>query len=85
MQGTTLLISSGIGLTLTAAGILTHDLAQELQHRRTLGAQGILPMAAMLPMRWRTTVAFALLAWAPPLLATGLLLCACTTLGASRG
>lgn len=85
MESTTLLISSGIGLTLTAAGILAHDVAQELQHRRTLGAQGILPMAAMLPMRWRTTVAFALLAWAPLLLAAGLLLCACTTSGANGG
>lgn len=73
MQHATLLIASGISLTLTAAGVLTHDVAQELQHRRATASQGIPPVAVALPMRWRTTAAFALLGWAPLLLAVGVL------------
>lgn len=82
MQHTTLLIASGISLSLTAAGILTHDVAQELRHRRALASQGILPVAVVLPMRWRTTAAFAVLAWAPLLVALGVLFRARATLGA---
>jgi hypothetical protein len=71
----TLLITSGVGLTLGAAVILTHDVAQELRHQRSAG--GNAPPATMLRIRWRTTLAFAMLAWAPLLLALGLLVSAC--------
>ena len=75
----TLLITSGVGLSLGAVTILTHDVAQELRHRREVG--GNAQAAPMLPIRWRTTIAFAMLAWAPLLLALGLLVSAC---GAGR-
>lgn len=85
MQHATFLIVGGVSLTLAAAGILTYDLARELQHRRALASRGILPAAIVLPIRLRTTVAFVLLAWAPLLLAMGLLFRACIALGASGG
>jgi hypothetical protein len=75
----TLLITSGVGLSLGAVTILTHDVAQELRHRRSAG--GDAPPAPMLRVHWRTTLAFAMLAWAPLLLALGLLVSAC---GAGR-
>lgn len=85
MQNTTLLIAGGLSLTLTAAGILTHDVGQELRYRRAMASQGILPLAVMLPMRWRTTAAIGVLAWAPLLLALGLLFRACAMVGGSGG
>lgn len=75
------LIASGAGLTLAAAAVLTHDVAQELRHRRsTVGGN----RETMLPIRWRTTLAFAMLAWAPLLLAVGLV-CAAGPGGAGSG
>jgi regulator of protease activity HflC (stomatin/prohibitin superfamily) len=63
-----LLMSGGIGMILAAVGILTYDLAHELQHRRTLND----PSASLAPrpvVRWRIAVALGMLAWAPILLA----------------
>jgi regulator of protease activity HflC (stomatin/prohibitin superfamily) len=63
-----LLMSGGIGMILAAVGILTYDLAHELQHRRTLNDPSA-PLAPRPVVRWRIAVALGMLAWAPILLA----------------
>jgi hypothetical protein len=72
----TLMISCGIGLTLTAIGILAHDVARELEEHRVLRIRGV--ASTILPRtKWRTAAALVMLAWASPLLAIGLLACSC--------
>jgi regulator of protease activity HflC (stomatin/prohibitin superfamily) len=63
-----LLMSGGIGMILAAVGILTYDLAHELQHCRTLNDLSA-PLAPRPVVRWRIAVALGMLAWAPILLA----------------
>ncbi len=64
-----LLITGGLGMILVAVSILGYDLYRELMYRRALA----MPDAASLPplpnWHWRTSVALALLAWGPILLA----------------
>ena len=63
-------LAGGIGMILAAIGILTYDLSMEIRYRRAAlaaGDGGVLPTAP--PMRWRTAIAFAMLAWAPILIA----------------
>ncbi len=64
-----LLITGGLGMILVAVGILGYDLYRELLYRRALSVPG----AGMVPVppqwRWRTSLALALLAWGPILLA----------------
>lgn len=61
----------GVGLMLAAVGILTYDLALELRYRRAFAlTEGRLPEIPK--ARWRTAVAFAMLGWAPILIALGL-------------
>jgi regulator of protease activity HflC (stomatin/prohibitin superfamily) len=68
-----LLTLGGIGMFLTAVGILAHDLYLELVYRRALTTVGLTPVPiAPPPVRWRTAAAFALLAWAPILIALGI-------------
>ena len=64
-----LLITGGLGMILAAMSILAYDLYRELIYRRALSAAptGTLPPLAQL--RWRTSLALALLAWGPLLLA----------------
>ncbi len=69
-----LLTFSGTGMVLAAAGILTHDLAMEIRYRRALAEDaGRLPTIPK--ARWRTALAFALLGWAPLVIALGLAAC----------
>jgi regulator of protease activity HflC (stomatin/prohibitin superfamily) len=66
-----LLMCGGFGMILVAVGILGYDLYTELLYRRALATPG----AAVPPVpekRWRTSVALALLAWGPILLACSL-------------
>ncbi len=63
-----LLMMGGIGMILVAVGILTYDLSLEFRYRR-IEASGTTPLPAMPELRWRTAVAFAMLAWAPILIA----------------
>jgi len=66
-----LLLWSGIGMIAVAAGILLYDLY--LQTRRPLALEaGETESAPTQPVRWRTALAFALLAWGPILLALGI-------------
>jgi regulator of protease activity HflC (stomatin/prohibitin superfamily) len=74
-----LLMWSGIGMILVAAGIVIYDVYLELQYRRALAEEGARPEGAVpLPvqphMRWRTALAFALLAWAPILVALSIVI-----------
>jgi regulator of protease activity HflC (stomatin/prohibitin superfamily) len=73
-----LLMWGGIGMILVAAGILIYDVYLELQNRRALGAEGERAEDAVtLPvphMRWRTALAFAVLAWAPMLVALSIVI-----------
>jgi len=65
-----LLITGGLGMIFAAVGILTYDLYRELLYRRALAApagEGAAPPRPQL--RWRTSLALALLAWGPLLIA----------------
>src|SRR5437588_3469518 len=64
-----LLMTGGIGMFLTAAGILAYDTYLGVQYRRALAAGGTEPVPLVPQLRWRISLALALLAWAPLLLA----------------
>jgi regulator of protease activity HflC (stomatin/prohibitin superfamily) len=71
-----LLLTAGIAMFVIAAGILTYDayLLIAWQRRRlnldpAAGAPGLAP-----PIRWRTSIAFAMLAWAPLLISAGIVI-----------
>jgi len=71
-----LLLSAGIAMFVIAAGILAHDayLLFAWQRKRLHpepegGALGISP-----PIRWRTSVALVMLAWAPLLISAGIVI-----------
>ena len=62
-----LLMSGGIGMMLAAVGILIYDASLLVIYRRAL-AVGTVNVPAPRPLRWRTSVALAMLAWGPILL-----------------
>src|SRR5579864_6280459 len=63
-----LLMIGGIGMIVVAAGILSYDLSLEIRYRRMMAA-GTTLLPPVPTFRWRTAVAFAMLAWAPILIA----------------
>jgi regulator of protease activity HflC (stomatin/prohibitin superfamily) len=63
-----LLMTGGFGLILIALGILAYDLTMELQYRRAMAAGGT-ALPPIPKLRWRTSLALAILAWAPILIA----------------
>ena len=65
-----LLLYGGIGMAVFAAGILIHDLYLELQYRKVQTTGAALPAPPQI--RWRSALALALLAWAPLLIALGI-------------
>lgn len=65
------LLICGIGMVLAAVGILTHDLALEIRYRSAF-TTSIGPIPAIPKTRWRTAAAFAMLGWAPLMIAIGL-------------
>src|SRR5437867_11057276 len=65
-----LLLYGGIGMAVFAAGILVHDLYLELEYRKAQSAGTALPAPPQI--RWRSALALALLAWAPLLIALGI-------------
>lgn len=65
-----LLMTSGIGLIALAMAILGYDFYLKLQFRRAVTA-GV-PVAEPEPVRWRMTVVFFALAWAPMLIAASI-------------
>jgi regulator of protease activity HflC (stomatin/prohibitin superfamily) len=58
----------GIAMVLAAAAILGYDLYLQARYRRAV-ADGVTPLPPETQNRWRTSLALALLAWAPMLLA----------------
>jgi regulator of protease activity HflC (stomatin/prohibitin superfamily) len=59
-----LLMTGGVGMMVVAVSILAYDLYREVLYRRAAGATGAVPV-----MRWRTSLALAMLAWGPLLVA----------------
>src|SRR5579859_6465908 len=64
-----LLIAGGLGVILAAVSILGYDLYRELLYRRALATPGASTMPPLPQWRWQTSLALALLAWGPILLA----------------
>jgi regulator of protease activity HflC (stomatin/prohibitin superfamily) len=60
-----LLISCGVGMMIAAVCILTYDLYREMLYRRMLETPGGAVGAAPVVLRWRTSLALAMLAWGP--------------------
>jgi regulator of protease activity HflC (stomatin/prohibitin superfamily) len=67
-----LLTWGGIGMIAVAAGILIHDLYLQTRRRLAIEAGQTEALAPESPVRWRASLAFALLAWGPILLALGI-------------
>jgi len=65
------LLTCGIAMIAAAAGILIYDLRRGWQHRLAVAA-GTPQQPAVPPARWRASLALALLAWGPILLALGI-------------
>ena len=66
-----LLMWGGIGMIAVAAGILAYDIYLEIKYRQAL-ASGTTPAPAAPLVRWRSSLALALLAWGPIVLALGI-------------
>jgi regulator of protease activity HflC (stomatin/prohibitin superfamily) len=66
-----LLMLGCIGMITVAAGILAFDFYLEMKYRKALAANAG-PIPAVPEMRWRTSLALALLAWGPILLSLGI-------------
>src|SRR6266851_9957169 len=64
-----LLITGGLGMMIAAVCILTYDLYREVLYRRALEAPEGAAVAAPVVIRWRTSLALAMLAWGPLLVA----------------
>ncbi len=64
-----LLMTGGVGMILAALGILAYDLIMEVRYRRAMAAGGGGPLPAIPKLRWRASMALAMLAWAPILIA----------------
>src|SRR5712675_1970298 len=62
-----LLITCGVGMMIVAAGILAFDVYREVLYRRALETGE--KAAAPIVVRWRTSLALAMLAWGPLLVA----------------
>jgi regulator of protease activity HflC (stomatin/prohibitin superfamily) len=64
-----LLIAVGLGMIFVAVSILGYDLYREMVYRRALDQPGPEPVTPRPELRWRTSLALALLAWGPLLIA----------------
>ena len=64
-----LLITGGLGMIFAAVCILTYDLYRELLYRRALETSGSGATAVPIAIRWRASLALAMLAWGPLLVA----------------
>src|SRR5438067_13846639 len=66
-----LLTSTGIAMIVIAAGILVYDFYLEIKHRQAQAIREATPVPAP-HIRWRASLALALLAWGPLLIAAGI-------------
>src|SRR5258708_37202960 len=64
-----LLVVGGLGMILVAVSILAYDLYREMLYRRALAVTGAGSVEPSPQLRWRTSLALALLAWGPLLVA----------------
>ena len=64
-----LLIAVGLGMMIAAVFILAYDLYREIKYRRALAMPGVTVVVAPPILRWRTSLALAMLAWGPLLVA----------------
>ena len=64
-----LLITGGVGMIFAALCILTYDLYRELLYRRALETPETAADAVPVAVRWRTSLALAMLAWGQLLVA----------------
>src|SRR6202451_1431593 len=67
-----LLLWGGVGMIMVAAGILAYDVYLEVKYRQALAAGAAGPLPAVPQMRWRISLALALLAWGPIVLSLGI-------------
>jgi hypothetical protein len=67
-----LLMLGGIGMITVAAGILAYDIYLEVKYRQALAVPSAGPLPPVPQMRWRSSLALALLAWGPLILALGI-------------
>jgi regulator of protease activity HflC (stomatin/prohibitin superfamily) len=67
-----LLMWGGVGMIALAAGILAYDFYLEMKHRQALASAGAGPLPALPQVRWRASLALALLAWGPIVLSVGI-------------
>ena len=63
-----LLITGGVGMMIVAVGTLSYDLYREFLYRQALATPGE-TAAVPVVLRWRTSLALAMLAWGPLLIA----------------
>jgi regulator of protease activity HflC (stomatin/prohibitin superfamily) len=68
-----LLLSAGIGMFVIAAGILAYDYSMFLAHRRLVYPEGTTPTPEP-SVRWRTSIALVMLAWAPLLISAAIVI-----------
>lgn len=68
----TVLLTGGLVMIGVAAGILIYDLRREWQHRMALAAGTTEKLPPTRQLRWRSSLALGFLAWAPILLALGI-------------
>jgi len=66
------LMWGGIGMIAVAAGILGYDIYLEMRYRKALATPGASLLPPAPPIRWRTSLALAFLAWGPLLVAVGI-------------
>jgi regulator of protease activity HflC (stomatin/prohibitin superfamily) len=68
-----LLMWGGIGMIVTAAAMLRYDVYLDSQYRRAVATGKLESTSARPYIRWRGTLALALMAWGPILLALGII------------
>lgn len=71
-----LLMTGGLGMIVAAVSILTYDLYRGVAYRRALATAGTIPLPPVPQLRWRASLALALLAWGPLLLALSIVVVA---------
>jgi regulator of protease activity HflC (stomatin/prohibitin superfamily) len=62
----------GVGMIAVAAGVLAYDIYLEMKYRQALATAGAGPLPPVPQVRWRSSLALALLAWGPIVLALGI-------------
>ena len=76
-----LLITGSLGMILVAVVILAYDLYRELIYRGALSAAPTGTLPPLPELRWRASLALALLAWGPLLLAFSIVVAPSGTAG----